>query len=86
MNRQPSEAILLAQQTQRDFAEARRRYHAALVECLPIGTPIQFTAHNGRKYDGVIAGPPKESGYVKVRNNRTHRAYEIAIYFIEGLR
>jgi hypothetical protein len=85
MNQQPSEPILLAQQAKADFREARRRYYAALVECLPVGTPIWFTAHNGRKYDGVIAGPPSETGYVKIRNNVTHRAYEIAIYLIEGL-
>lgn len=77
--------IELAQEAQKDFAEARRRYYTALREALPVNTPIRFMAHNGRKYNGVIAGPCQGTGYVRIQNTHTQNVYEIAICYIDGL-
>lgn len=80
-----SEAIALARAMGREFEEARRRYFVGLREALPVGTPIRFIAHNGRKYNGFIHGPPLESGFVYIENEKTGRIYEIRTTFIEGL-
>ena len=80
-----STPILHARVAARDFAAARNRYYSALREALPVGTPIRFTAHNGLKYDGVIAGPCRETGFVRIKNDKTGRDYEIGITYIEGL-
>ena len=79
------EPIRLAQQAKKDFANARRRYHTALRECLPPGTPIQYIAHNGRKYNGVIVEEFNGAGYVMIKSDHTQRTYPIGIHFIEGL-
>ena len=76
--------IELAQQAQQDLREAHRRYHKALQEALPVGTPIQYSLGD-RKYDGVIAEPENGTGFVKVRSNKTKKSYWLALYHIKGL-
>jgi hypothetical protein len=80
-----SEPILHARQAIADRRLAERRYRSALREALPPDTPIRFTAHNGRKYDGVVVGWPELGTAVVVRNRKTGRAYEIDPHWIEGL-
>ena len=67
-----------------DYRQAQRRYRAALCEALPPGTPIRFTAHNGRTYDGGIVAWP-EGISVVVRNLKTDRTYQIFLNCIGGL-
>ncbi len=77
--------IELAQQAKQDLNDARRRYDKAMVECLPVGTPIQFRGHNGKKYKGVVAEPYNGAGFIKIQNQHTGRSYWIGLYFLEGL-
>lgn len=76
--------IEMAQQAKRDLNDARCRYNKAMVECLPVGTPIRFSMGD-RKCDGTIVEPHNGAGFVKVQNNKTQRAYWLALYHIEGL-
>jgi hypothetical protein len=79
------EPILHARQALSDLREAERRFRSALREALPANTPVRFTAHNGRRYDGVIVGWPELGTGVVVRNRKTLCAYEIDWRSIEGL-
>ena len=80
-----SEPMMLARAATEDFRNARHRYYTALREALPVGTPIRFTARNGRLYAGNITRPIGENGYAWIINSKTGREYEISIHYIRGL-
>ena len=80
-------AIQLAKEARKELNRARERYNAAMVECLPVGTPVQFyKGHDGSPLkDGVIVEPYNGRGFFKVENLKTKKSYWLASYHIKGL-